>query len=212
MIRKTRIASCECTFGERESVREQSDVYDSLRNFPLRLNMMEDIGVNVSVLANEMAIGLAILHWQAQVDGMDVEFVLGSSATWDNERPRGYDDTSTSPHKVQTINFNRRAIHLWMFDFDKATEIEFTNHDVNTKLVPAFLGNDPYYPKPQVDEELWNDFCGVYLKASEAILRAKVADPHVKGLPRRFLDEVLRVSREHEDWNEEDNIVFAENM
>jgi len=198
--------------GERESVGQQSDVYDSLRNFPLRLNMMEDIELEVSVLADEMAIGLAILHWQAQVDGMDVEFVLGSSATWDSERPEGYDDTSASPHTVETINFKRRALHLWMFDFDKASEIDFTNHDVNTKLVPAFLGNDPYYPKPQVDEELWDHFCGVYLMASEAILRSKGADPHVKDLPQRFLDEVLRVSREHGEWNEEDNIVFAETV
>ena len=42
--------------------------------------MMEYLEVEVSELANEMAIDLAILHWQAQVDGMDVEFVLGSSA------------------------------------------------------------------------------------------------------------------------------------
>lgn len=96
-----------------------------------------------------------------------------------------------------------------MFDFDKATEIEPTKHDVDTKLVPAFLGNDPYYPRPQVDEELWEEFCGFYLEASEAILRRKGVDEGARGLPRRFLDEVVRVSREHEDWNEEDNIVFA---
>lgn len=28
-------------------------------------------------------------------------------------------------------------------------------------------------------------------------------------LPQRFLKEVEKVSKEHEDWNEEDNIVFA---
>ena len=194
--------------GERESSEQQSRVYDTLRNFPLRLNMMEDLEVEVSELANEMAIGLAILHWQAQVDGMDVEFVLGSSATWDAEQPEGYDDTSVPPHTVEAINFKRRVVHLWMLDFDKASGIELTKHHVDTKLVPAFLGNDPYYPRPQVDNELWDEFCGTYLEASEQILRAKGVLPRVRGLPRRFLDEVLRVSREHEDWNEEDNIVF----
>lgn len=189
--------------GERESIRQQSESYDTLRNFPLRLNMMEDLEIEVSQLSKEMAIGLAIMHWQAQVDGMDVEFVLGSSATWDGEQPKGYDKAAKG------INFERRALHLWMFDFDKATQIELTKHDVDTKLVPAFLGNDPYYPRPQVDEELWEEFCGFYLEASEVILRRKGVDEGARGLPRRFLDEVVRVSREHEDWNEEDNIVFA---
>ena len=67
--------------GERESIRQQSEPYDTLRNFPLRLNMMEDLEIEVLQLAKEMAIGLAIMHWQAHVDGMDVEFVLGRSAT-----------------------------------------------------------------------------------------------------------------------------------
>lgn len=96
-----------------------------------------------------------------------------------------------------------------MLDFDKATTIEFTEHDVDKKLVPAFLGNDPYYPRPQVDEELWDDFCDVYLEASDSILRSKKVEEAVLDLPQRFLDEVVRVSKEHEDWNEEDDIVFA---
>lgn len=190
-------------FGERESVSQQSESYDTLRNFPLRLNMMEDLDIEISDLAKEMAIGLAIMHWQAQVDGMDVEFVLGSSATWDGDQPKGYDQAAKG------INFERRALHLWMFDFDKATDIDLTKHDVDTKLVPAFLGNDPYYPRPQVDEELWEEFCSFYLEASEVILRRRRVDEVGRGLPRRFLDEVLKVLKEHEDWNEEDNIVFA---
>lgn len=196
--------------GERESLSQQSDFYDTLRNFPLRLNMIEDLELEVSELAKEMAIGLATMHWQAQVDGMDVEFVLGTSAKWDSEQSRAHFDELAPPHRVEAINFKRRATHLWMFDFDKATSIELTKHDVNTKLVPAFLGNDPYYPRPQVDEELWDEFCGMYLEASEVILRGKGADQLVRELPQRFLDEVLKVSKEHEDWNEEDNIVFAD--
>ena len=149
------------------------------------------------------------LHWEACVDGMDTEFVIGSSATWDLERPRGYDNVDSPPHNVKAINFKRRPLHLWMLDFDKATRIELTEHDVDKKLVPAFLGNDPYYPRPQVDEELWDEFCKVYLEASEVILLRKKVKKGVKHLPQRFLDEVVKVSKEHEDWNEEDNIVFA---
>ena len=195
--------------GERTSHSHHSQEYDTLRNFPLRLDMMEELHLDVSQLATEMAIGLATLHWEACVDGMDTEFVIGSSATWDLERPRGYDNVDSPPHNVKALNFKRRPLHLWMLDFDKATRIELTEHDVDGKLVPAFLGNDPYYPRPQVDEELWDKFCKVYLKASEVILRGKRLRKGVKHLPQRFLDEVVRVSREHEDWNEEDNIVFA---
>ena len=195
--------------GERTSHSHQSQEYDTLRNFPLRLDMMEELNLDVSQLATEMAIGLATLHWEACVDGMDTEFVIGSSATWDVERPEPYDDEDSPPHLVKAINLKRRALHLWMLDFDKATKIKLTEHDVDKKLVPAFLGNDPYYPRPQVDEELWDEFCNVYLEASEVILRGKKVKKGVKGLPQRFLNEVVRVSREHEGWNEEDNIVFA---
>lgn len=195
--------------GERYSHSHHSHEYDTLRNFPLRLDMMEELNLDIFQLAIEMAIGLAILHWQACVDGMDTEFVIGSSATWDTERPRAYDDVKSPPHNVEAVDFKRRALHLWMLDFDKATTIEFTEHDVDKKLVPAFLGNDPYYPRLHVDEELWDDFCDVYLAASEVILRRKRVKKAVLDLPQRFLKEVERVSREHGGWNEEDNIVVA---
>ena len=169
---------------------------------------MEDLELEISELANEMAIGLAIMHWQAQVDGMDVEFVLGSSATWDSEQQPAYDDILAPPHVVKVVNFKRRAVHLWMLDFDKATPIELKEKDVNKKLVPAFLGNDPYYPRRHIDEELWNGFCSSYLKASEAILQRRGVDEGILRLPQQFLAEVLRISTEHENWNEEHNIVF----
>ena len=196
--------------GERESVKQQSGSYDTLRNFPMRLNMMEDLDLNVSEFASEMAVGLAILHWQAQIDGMDVEFVLGSSATMSKEQPHGYDNHLAPPHKVTIPNFKRRAIQLWMLDFDKTSRIELTEHDVVTKLVPAFLGNDPYYPMPQVDQSLWNEFCSTYLKASGAILEDKTANKSVMMLPQRFLDAALKVLEENQRWNKEDFIVFED--
>ena len=198
--------------GERESLAQQSNVYDTLRNFPLRLNMIEDIEIDSSELAIEMALGLAIIHWQAQMDGMDMEFVLGSSTTLAEEQPKGYDDVSAPPHKVETVKFKRRAVHFWMLDFDKATAIELRKEDVDRRLVPAFLGNDPYYPRRHVDEKLWDVFCASYLRASELILKSRKVDEQVgkeiMSLPHRFLEEVLRVSQEHENWSEEENIVF----
>lgn len=195
--------------GERESIRQQTEGYTSLRNFELRLNMMENLDLDILNLAAEMAIGLAILHWEAQIDGMDTEFVLGSSATWDNE-PNGSEDESSPPDTDKVINFKRREIHLWMLDYDKATAIEVTEEDVKKKLVPGFLGNDPYYPMPTVDEELWDAFCGAYLKASDIILRAKGVEKKVRTLPQQFLDSVVEQVKKNEDWDAEENIVFGD--
>ena len=196
--------------GEEETIEQQSTAYDSLRNFPMRLNMMEDLALETSELAAEMALGLAVVHWEACIDGMDMEFVLGSSAMGTMERPRPHVDVSVEPYNHKTINFRRRAIHLWMLDFDKANLISFTEEDVKKKLVPAFIGNDPYYPTPYLNQELWGEFSSTYLKASAVILKRKGADNRVRRLPRVFLDEVQRVSAENKAWDEEDNIVFAD--
>lgn len=194
--------------GERESIKQQSGTYDSLRNFELRLNMMQDLNLDIATLAKEMAIGLAIIHWQAMLDGMDVESVLGSCATWDIERlPRGYTNEDAGPYDNKIIPPERRAIHLWMLDFDKATPVQLTEHDVDTKLIHAFFSNDPYYPRPGVDEDLWMEFCDTYLKASEVILRDR--SPEVRGLPKRYLEEVVRVSKIREEWDLERDVVFG---
>lgn len=140
--------------GENETQEQETGAYDSLRNFPMRMNMLLDAELDVLELAMEMAIGLAIVHWGAQLDGMDMEFVLGSSATVEIEDDDAYEDATQPPHKVDNVvNFTRRETHLWVLDFDKASETKLTEQDVETKLAPAFLGNDPYYPRPQVDED-----------------------------------------------------------
>ncbi|KAB5578802.1 hypothetical protein GE09DRAFT_1281098 [Coniochaeta sp. 2T2.1] len=51
----------------------------SLRNFPLYLKPIEELGLDVKALASAMGKAFAIMHWGAGVDGDDVEFVLGSS-------------------------------------------------------------------------------------------------------------------------------------
>ena len=58
--------------GERETIRQQNDGYDTLRNFPMRLNMMKDHDLDVDSWAKEMALGLAVIHWQAQINGYGI--------------------------------------------------------------------------------------------------------------------------------------------
>ena len=155
-------------------------------------------------LVTEMAIGLAIIHWQAKVDGMGCEFVLGGAAN------NGSDDRrldvrlyieDTAPCNV--LLPKSRPVHLWMLDFDKASTVQLTPEDVDRKLVPAFLGNDPYYPRPDADKGLWEEFCASYLKTSHIILHAILhaehgEEPSITCLPQRFLDKVVEKIREHE--------------
>lgn len=89
-------------------------------------------------------------------------------------------------------------------------ETKLTEYDVKKKLVPAFLGNDPYYPSPREDKQIWDHFFSVYLRASEIILTTRGFRQSILDLPQRFLDGVLKKLEETEDWNEEDNIIFSE--
>ena len=97
-------------------------------------------------LAHETTIYFVTIHWQAQVDGMDVEYLLGSSATWNSIQPKGYDDVSASPYTVEVVNFKRRAMQLRTLHFDKATRVTLEKDDVDTKLAHAYLGNDHHFP------------------------------------------------------------------
>ncbi|MCJ1403054.1 hypothetical protein MMC11_006277 [Xylographa trunciseda] len=203
--------------GEREAPDQYSAGYDSLRNFPLRLNMIEDLGLDKFALAIEMAVALAVIHWPAQVDAMDVEFVLGSASQPGSDRRRAYAKAPgpsdfSSPHEVShlhRLNFKTRPIHMWVLDFDKATSTALTPNDVDKKLVPAFLGNDPYYPRPEVDEALWKNFSKTYLTASRIILRNRQESASVMSLPKLFLDKVAEMIKKHEDWDPEEQIVFG---
>ena len=133
--------------------------------------MIKDLELNTIAIASKMALGLSIVHWQAQVNSMDMEFVLGSATERDIEQ-QGY-VVDTLPQEAHQLNFAKRSTHLWMLDSNKASWIRLTANDVDSKLVPAFLGNDPYYPCPDVDKELWEIFCETYLQASKLILQSK---------------------------------------
>ncbi|KAI4128285.1 MAG: hypothetical protein LQ347_004239 [Umbilicaria vellea] len=181
--------------------------YDSLRNFPLRLNMVEDLGLEKAVIADEMAIALASIHWQAQVDAMDAEFVIGSARAVPPGEIRGY-QLDGRPQELATLDFKQRSIHLWVLDFDKSSRIKLTSEDVEKCLVPAFLCNDPYYPRPDVDADLWERFKHTYLKASRLILSKKQMSDSVMHLPRLFLDKVASQIKENEDWDPEEQVMF----
>lgn len=197
--------------GENESEKQAEEPYDSLENFPMRLNMLEEhLLEDTSTLATEMAIALAVLHWQAQVDGQDCEFVLGSSIAGmaDRRAPLQFGSDSKPQEVIETRLFNKREFSLWVLDFDKALETELSTQDVDTRLVNAFFCNDPYYPRPDVNPLLWGQFVNSYLRASQAILRRRQVGGDTLSLPQRFINKVV-AKREADTWDPERNIVFG---
>ncbi|KAL8828240.1 MAG: hypothetical protein Q9170_006684, partial [Blastenia crenularia] len=184
--------------GERESREEQCCT--SLRNFPLRLNMIQDIGLDVDDLATSMAIGLAIIHWECQVDALGVEFVLGGSRRGkdtDDDRPEDYSRMDMPPREViASSDKEPRRSQMWMLGFGKASTFALTKEEVTTRLVPAFLGNDPYYPRPGVEAGLWEIFREAYVEASKQLTCLSGGGDRFEELCQFFVDEVVRVVKE----------------
>ncbi|QQK48080.1 P-loop containing nucleoside triphosphate hydrolase protein [Penicillium digitatum] len=67
--------------GQRRGKWEFSSPALSLQNVALYLDQIEELQLEAIQFSKEMAIGLAIVHWKACLDGMDMEFVLGSATT-----------------------------------------------------------------------------------------------------------------------------------
>ncbi|KIX97021.1 uncharacterized protein Z520_07135 [Fonsecaea multimorphosa CBS 102226] len=174
---------------------------DTLRNFPLYLDQARTIGLDVDAYAEEMAIGLATLHWDAQVDAQDTEFVIGSSTAkpFRSDNP----DPGSNKRPVSSMdNFTQRETQLWMLDFDKCSEVDLDSKDpmsdVVNKYLVAVTGNDPYFPHPRLDPDLWRHFRKAYLKASDFIIRTRPRlKRHVSKLPTMLIEQ-------WEQWGDRD--------
>lgn len=170
----------------------------TLRNFNLTLNHIEEMGVDPREWAGLMGRALAILHWEAEIDAHDVEFVLGSSPS--KERPvMSYAEVLKLPQYTQTLylpNFKRRIVDMWVLDFNNCSPLKGDKTDIE-HMVWTFYWNDPYFPLPEAvlskDQELWKIFSEAYLDKSVKILALK---PEKQKLPELFVDAV--VDREKE--------------
>ncbi|KAJ5945299.1 hypothetical protein N7516_005467 [Penicillium verrucosum] len=173
--------------GQRRGERELSNPALSLQNFPLYLDQIEELELEAIQLSEEMAIGLATIHWKACLDGMDMEFVLGS-ATTNGELPTVVENFKTvAPFDIPAGDFKRRQVHLWMLDFDKADQlclhVKESWKSCCDKMVTAVTANDPYFPNPAatgtLEEKLWDTFERAYLLAASNLLITQ------KGLPKK---------------------------
>ncbi|MCJ1334230.1 hypothetical protein MMC10_010937 [Thelotrema lepadinum] len=164
----------------------------TLRNFPLYFDELAALQMNPSIIASDMALGLAAAHWKCRIDMTDVEFVIGSRRTTKvikdevvtpagNSYKIGGTPKNLKPQAPNNDNkapdFRNRAIQLWMLDFDKVNECivshEKQKTDIQT-LVAGTRNNDPYYPKMVPDSlesmRVFEAFTSTYIAASKAIL------------------------------------------
>ncbi|CAH0021799.1 unnamed protein product [Clonostachys rhizophaga] len=140
----------------------------TLRNFNLHLDQMLEL--NLPILDYSRAIGeaLAVIHWRANVDAYDIEFVLGSEAeaiyhpeptTVPQVRMKAEEVESMPTHtdidEIVSVNFKQRSTRLWVLDFNLCSRWDMTQvltsggeNELVEHLVQAFFENDPYYPRP----------------------------------------------------------------
>ncbi|KAH8750479.1 hypothetical protein BGZ57DRAFT_775359 [Hyaloscypha finlandica] len=163
----------------------------TLRNFPMYYARLLDMRFDCDKIAQCMGRALAVLHWEAGVDGRDVEFVLGSSSVKDPEY-----HFATAENQE---DFYHRSIQLWMLDFNLVQEISRDSAGVD-QAVHAWRTNDPYFPRPKkTSSPQWPSsphflvFMRSYLRASSEILRNERA--HVRFLPFIFIHRIY--------WNQE---------
>ncbi|KAK3392293.1 hypothetical protein B0T20DRAFT_360889, partial [Sordaria brevicollis] len=148
----------------------------SFRNYPLHLDQIEELGLPKEGYAVAMADTLAFLHWEAGVDGRDVEFVIAGprsetqgsqgqgraargEAGEEGEMPRigsrGFD--TTFKEEGGNGGFGEHA--MWLLDFDLCREMKMpgavdedgemaTEVGLLEAAAAGFWGNDPWYPRP----------------------------------------------------------------
>lgn len=168
--------------------------YESLWNFELHYDQIRELRLDMQSLVRQIAVGLSVVHWQACLDGRDIEFVLGRSA----------------PSSIAGTNPTRQSTHMWILDFDKTRQFSL-EEDKRPKilnwLIAAVHGNDPYYPNPTIDKGLWGIFADTYIKTSQFILNHKgySEDPlfelpatFIKMLKTKFLEQAyFEANTEH---------------
>ncbi|KAK0704641.1 zinc finger protein-domain-containing protein [Lasiosphaeris hirsuta] len=162
----------------------------SLRNFPLHLDQITEFGLPAHEYAIAMADALSFLHWSAEVDANDVEFVLGrcrtqtQSETVSQPRPgigsRGFPPGVLGPHA------------MWILDFDCCGQLTINEAGVE-QAAKCFWRNDPFYPKPgsgsPQGDDLWEVFRARFLRVSEEMLQGE--DKALQQLPGMLMDRIV---------------------
>ncbi|VUC20958.1 unnamed protein product [Clonostachys rosea] len=205
----------------------------TLQNFPLYLNQLEDLGVEPLTIAQDMALGLAAGHWAAYANMLDVEYVIGSRPSTSPETLLALDADEQAlrsrsshrrvrdmrPREIRT-SFRNRALQLWMIDFNKVTLLEpslgHSYHAEIRQLVSDTRATDgPYYPralpKTEADWKLWIAFAQTYISASKIILNYDLSRGRRSGSsqPEKDIKLILkRPSNVIHEWMRAESIEY----
>ncbi|KAI1328522.1 zinc finger protein-domain-containing protein [Xylariaceae sp. FL0255] len=143
----------------------------SLRNYPLHLDQIEYFSLDPYTYAQRMAEALAFMHWCAQIDANDVEFVLAPPS------PRAQTQTTLFSAVLGKHN-------LWILDFDCCRPMTMDKSGME-QAARAFWKNDPFYPRPGKEQEsdvnLWEHFKRAFLAASTEFIQLD-DQKHLPGL------------------------------
>lgn len=161
----------------------------TLCNLPIYLESLVELQIDVEHLATAVAEAPAFIHWVAEVDANDVEFVLAG---------RNTHHTRLANTSIPTSPLDK--LELWLLDFDCCRKMSMTEEGVE-KAATAFMRNDPYFPKPPTvyngsTKSLWLHFCAEYLEKSRVI----VMDDYRAELPALFMEKVKCAHAAHEAW------------
>ncbi|KAI9171067.1 hypothetical protein HJFPF1_00546 [Paramyrothecium foliicola] len=165
---------------------------ESLRNFPAYLDDLESMGIDCHSVARQIALGLAVGHWEAQLDMTDVEFVIAgqhkSTSTATRAHAVPLDTYETKQHLgnrtiIPSVEEQKRHglpanTQMWLVDFDKCNRVPVwtgtLTEDIR-KLALGICANDPYYPSPLPDTRLGWDvfltFTDTYIRVGRYLLQ-----------------------------------------
>ncbi|KAJ4305006.1 hypothetical protein N0V90_000535 [Kalmusia sp. IMI 367209] len=172
--------------GRRRINRQTKFQRFSLRNYPLHVDQMEELGVDTHNIAATLADALAHCHWRAHVDANDVEFVMASESR---------EQTDTGLVNASFKAFGSEYV-IWLLDFDCCRHMA-QNEDGIAQAVQSFYRNDPYYPRPfahgytDEDAALWETFRTRFLNTSHEILKGQGS----QHLATMFIDKVEEEGR-----------------
>ncbi|KAL8852539.1 MAG: hypothetical protein Q9221_002535 [Calogaya cf. arnoldii] len=165
----------------------------SLRNYPLHLDQIQDLGLDFRLYARILADALAHLYWKAHVDANDVEFVLAPPWNGDTVHHQGL---LAQPTIIGSALLGEHVV--WILDFDLCRDMAMDEGGVE-QAVKAFCRNNPYFPKPGrttlTEQDLWTEFKDRFLGVSKALL-----GPESSGasLPALWVDLVEKEGRNRE--------------
>jgi hypothetical protein len=125
----------------------------SLRNFPLTLDAMGELGLDMKPFATAIGSAYAIMHWAANITGDNVKFVLGTSI-------------SKTENDIQ-----HRAVHMYLLDFGQCDEVNMDEDQDD--LFQALKGsmaleqNQLYLPHPKHSPALYEAWKTAYLELNQ---------------------------------------------